>query len=476
MGTADEATAPGELPRRLVFVDVESTGPSPAHHRIMEIGIVRVEDGRVVDTFSALIDPECPVPANIESFTGIGSEMLRGAPRFGDVAELILAKLDGATFVAHNARFDYAFLRRELLRAGIEFAAEVLCTVRLSRRLYPEHTHHNLDAVMERHEIRGFPRHRALGDAQVLEAFWRQLLGRHDLKSLGAAAAGSFLKTPRLPPQLSPHLADELPDGPGVYRYFDEGDALLYVGKSNTLRQRILSQLGEAHAGSRDAELAAKVQRVDWLETSGELGAMLKEQKLLRESAPLFNRKSRPNAASATLRLRSGASGAVDIVMLDELDACQLAETFGLFRSAADARRALSDIAHAKSLCLKVLGLEAGEGSCVALQFGRCKGACTGREPLMLHGARVQMALAALKLKRWPFPGRIALREAAYGREELHVLEHWAYLGSARSEDELTSLSAREPPPFNADVYKLLVRYLSHHTRLDWLPLPSRTH
>jgi DNA polymerase-3 subunit epsilon len=94
----------------------------------------------------------------------------------------------------------------------------------------------------------------------------------------------------------------------------------------------------------------------------------------------------------------------------------------------------------------------------------------------MLHGARVQMALAALKLKRWPFPGRIALREAACGREELHVLEHWAYLGSARSEDELTSLSAREPPPFNADVYKLLVRYLSHHTRLDWHPLPSRPH
>ena len=471
MGTAERETH--ALPRRLVFVDVESTGASPAHHRIIEIGIVRVEDGALVDTFSALIDPECPVPANIESFTGIGSEMLRGAPRFADLAEALRDKLSGATLVAHNARFDYAFLRREFLRAGIEFSADVLCTVRLSRQLYPEHAHHNLDAVMERHAIRGFPRHRALGDAQVLEVLWRQLIAAHEPRRLCAAAAASRLQSPALPPQLSPHLADELPDGPGVYRYFDEADALLYVGKSNSLRQRILSQLGEAHAGSRDAELAARVRRVDWLETSGELGAMLKEQEVLRECAPLFNRKSRPQVASATLQLRADGSGAVDIVPLDALEAPDLAETFGLFRSAGDARRALSEIAHAKSLCLKVLGLEASEGSCVASQFGGCKGACTGREPLMLHTARLQMALAPLRLKRWPFPGRIALRESAHGGDELHVLEHWAYLGSARSEDELACLSGRAPPPFNPDVYKLLVRYFTRHTRLDWHRLPA---
>jgi DNA polymerase-3 subunit epsilon len=476
MGTADEPSAPRELPRNLVFVDVESTGASPAYHRIIEVGIVRVEDGVVVENFSALINPECPVPPNIESFTGIGGEMLRGAPRFLDLAETLREKLNGATFVAHNARFDYAFLRREFLRAGIEFTAEVLCTVRLSRHLYPEHTHHNLDAVMERHAIRGFPRHRALGDAQVLEVLWRQWLATHDAERFGAAASASLLRAPRLPPQLSPHLADELPDGPGVYRYFDAGDALLYVGKSNSLRQRILSQLGDAQAGSRDAELAAQVQRVDWRETSGELGAMLQEQKLLRESTPLFNRKLRPNPASATLSLRADRSGAVDVRMLDMLDAPDLAETFGLFRSAADATRALTDIAHAKSLCLKVLGLEASEGSCVALQFGRCKGACVGREPLPLHHARVQMALAALKLRRWPFPGRIALRESSYGCDELHVLEHWAYLGSARSEDELAALGERDAPPFNPDVYKLLVRYFTHHTRLDWQSLPGRPH
>ena len=475
MGTADEPRAPGALPRRLVFVDVESTGASPAHHRIIEIGIVRVEDGAVVDTYSALIDPECPVPANIESFTGIGSEMLRGAPRFADIAAAIEGKLAGATFVAHNARFDYAFLRREFLRAGIEFAAEVLCTVRLSRQLYPEHTHHNLDALVERHAIRGFPRHRALGDAQVLEAFWRQMLATQGPARLGAVLDLSFLRTPRLPPQLSPHLADELPDGPGVYRYFDANEALLYVGKSNGLRARILSQLGEARAGSRDAELAAAVRRIDWQEASGELGALLKEQALLKECTPAFNRKARPPAANATLKLKEDGSGAVQIAMLDALAAADLAEAFGLFRAAADARRALTEIAHAKSLCLKILGLEPGEGSCVALQLGRCKGACVGREPIALHSARVQMALAPLKIKRWPFPGRIALRESAYECEELHVLEHWAYLGSARTEDELSALSEREAPPFNPDTYKLLVRYFSHHERLDWHRL-TRAH
>jgi DNA polymerase-3 subunit epsilon len=133
---------------------------------------------------------------------------------------------------------------------------------------------------------------------------------------------------------------------------------------------------------------------------------------------------------------------------------------------------------------LKVLGLEEGEGSCFALQVGKCKGACVGKEPLVLHEMRTRVALSALKIKSWPFPARIALRERVHDSVEVHVLDHWVYVGSARSEDELAALGSRPAAgggvargalAFDADVYKILVRYFSNHSKLDWHELRDST-
>lgn len=127
-----------------------------------------------------------------------------------------------------------------------------------------------------------------------------------------------------------------------------------------------------------------------------------------------------------------------------------------------------------------MLGLEQSEGSCFALQVGKCRGACAGKEALILHTMRLQLALSALKIKSWPFPGRIALRERATGGfapdgargGEYHVLDRWMYLGSARCEEELAALSVRQSyPGFDGDVYKLLLRYFRNHPNLDWLDL-----
>jgi DNA polymerase-3 subunit epsilon len=329
-----------------------------------------------------------------------------------------------------------------------------------------------LDALMERHGISGYVRHRALGDAQVLREFWVKVKQAMPAEVLSAAIEHALLKTPRLPPQLPPGLADELPEGPGVYRYFGDGEALLYVGRSHSLRHGVLSQLGAAQAGAAPAKprsqpLAAAVRRVEWLETPGELGALLREAAWLRQSTPAYNRRHKQHANAVTLKMSAEPLGRVELVPVSELNTEQLSSTFGLFRSAQDARKALTEIAHAHALCLKVLGLEESEGSCVAAQFGRCKGACTGKEPQLLHHTRTQMALAGLRLKHWPFPGRIGLRERGHDLDEVHVLDHWGYVGSARSEEELADLRDAESA-FDVDVYNLLVRYFSHHTALDW--------
>ncbi|MGA2707345.1 MAG: exonuclease domain-containing protein [Steroidobacteraceae bacterium] len=460
------------LPRDLVFVDLETTGGNAAWHRITEVGIVRVERGELVEQWSSLVNPECRIPSSIEAFTGISNEMVADAPRFAELAPIVRAKLDGAVFVAHNARFDYSFLRSEFRRVETHFSAKVLCTVKLSRRLFPDQLRHNLDAVMQRHGLQCAARHRALGDARVLWDFWRKL--RADLPEARlAAAVQALLGANALPAYLPPELADELPEGPGVYRLFGADDALLYIGKSVSLRTRVLAHFAGEHDDSKEQRLARQVRRVDWVETAGELGALLREAEWIKTQRPLHNRRLKSDPQAVTIRVSLEPNACARLATVDALGAADLTDCFGLFRSRKDALKALTDIARSQRLCLKVLGLEQSAGSCFAYQLGKCRGACVGKEPLALHGMRLQLALSALKLKAWPFPGRVALRERDDGGgADLHVCEDWAYLGTARSDEDLADLCAADlHRPFDADVYRILVRHFAGKQKLDWLDL-----
>jgi DNA polymerase III subunit epsilon len=472
---------PATLPQDLVFVDLETTGGNAAYHRITEIGIVRVKNGVTVDEWSSLVNPECLIPSYIESFTGITNEMVARAPRFAELAQLVLEKLrapaatPSPVFVAHNARFDYSFLRAEFRRAAMHFSAQVLCTVKLSRRLFPEQLRHSLDAVMERHDLVCSARHRALGDARVIGDFWQKM--RRELpEATLAAATESLLRPHKLPAHLPEGLAEELPEGPGIYRFYGVDDAPLYVGKSSSLRSGILGHFADDRSGgSREQKLKEAVSRVDWEESAGELGALLRELDCIKTLQPLHNRRLKPLSDSVTLRVDE-STGAVEILAIPEVGGPQLAGCFGVFHSSKDARKALIDIARARRLCCKVLGVEDSAGSCLAYHVGGCKGACLGKEPLVLHAVRVQMALSSLKLKSWPFPGRVALRERGpLGSADLHVLDHWTYLGTARSEEELAALARREVPAvFDAHVYRVLVRYFANHPKLDYHDLEAR--
>ena len=467
-----------ELPQDLVFVDLETTGGSVAYDRITEVGLVRVSHGELIEEWSSLVNPECRISAYIEAFTGISNEMVADAPRFAEIAAVVRQKLKGAVFVAHNARFDYSFLRNEFLKSQIDFGAQVLCTVKLSRRLFPEYARHNLDAVMERNGLTCAARHRALGDAQVLHDFWAKLRRDVDPPRL-AAAVLAVLGAHKLPAHLPAGLADELPDGPGLYRFYGADGALLYVGRSNSLRTRVCGHFAAHDTQSKSPRWVDDVRRVDWVESAGELGAMLLETVWSKTLKPVHNRHPK-STAPFTLRMAAssradGSACPVEAAAIDEVDAKDLMQCFGVFHAEKDARKALTDIARSHQLCLKVLGLEDVAGSCVAHQFGKCRGACAGKEPLILHNMRLQLALSPLKLKAWPFPGRIALRERG-PRLDLHVLDQWTYLGTARTEEELAALGTKDPrAAFDIDVYRVLVRYFAKNPRVDWLDIRART-
>jgi DNA polymerase-3 subunit epsilon len=473
-GSSLAALAAPVLQGRVACVDLETTGGTAAQHRITEVGIVLLEDGVVVDEWSSLVNPCQRIPPAIQRFTGITDEMVADAPTFDELRADVRSRLEGRLFVAHNARFDYGFLRSEFRRLGEKFSAPVLCTVRLSRSLFAEHNRHNLDVLIERWGLQCGQRHRALGDAAVLPALLAAFEAAVGADSLQHAVEATRFES-RLPPYLPPDLADDLPDGPGVYLFRGEGGVLLYVGKSRNLRSRVLAHFSASHRSSKEAKLAQQVRDVEWIETGGELGALLAESRLVKELAPATNRRLRKPKGVHCIRLRDSGGRlqpCIEPFGLDDLESG--ADSYGPFRTERDAQRALEGKAREAGLCMKAMGLESGPGSCFALQIGRCRGACVGTEAPALHDARLRLALASLRIRSWPFPGPVGIREPAPNGPGtlLHVVDRWQHLGTARDDTEVAELvQAATRTAFDPDAYRIVARCLDRIASRDLVML-----
>jgi len=458
------------LAGEIACVDLETTGGHAVRDRVIEAGIVLLRDGVVVEEYSTLVNPGVRIPYAIQQFTGISEAMVADAPRFNEVADALLSRLEGRLFVAHNARFDYGFLRSEFRRLGTRFRAPVLCTVRLSRALTPDVRGHNLDAVMQRYGIACDARHRALGDARVLAEFLRIARERWRADAL-AAIVEKLRGSQRLPPQLDASLADELPEAPGVYLFYGEGDALLYVGKAKNLATRVLAHFADPRA-RREQEMFRLVRRIEWIETAGEFGALVTEARLIKERKPLLNRRLRGSEEFWAIELGGDANEPrPSIVALDPAE--EPGERYGMFRRQADAARALDGLVREYELCAKSLGLERAEGSCIGYQLGRCRGVCVGKERLAVHALRVRLALSGLKRRDWPFPGPIGIRERDWrGIEETYVFDRWCFLGRTLGVDDSSGLQ-HGAGGFDADIYRILLGFLERPVRgAELLQLP----
>jgi len=443
--------------RRLAFVDLETTGATATTDRITEIGIVEVDEAGVRE-WASLVNPQARIPEFIERLTGISNAMVAAAPTFGQLADEVRRRLDGRLFVAHNARFDYGFLKNEFARLGVDFRATVLCTVRLSRKLYPEHRKHGLDSLVERHGLDAGERHRALADARLIHQFWRHLHASFDAADI-EAAVGALTARPSLPPHLEPSLIEDLPEGHGVYLFYGDNDLPLYVGKSKEIRKRVLAHFASDHGSAKEMSLSQQVRRIDWRVTAGEIGALLAEAALIKRLQPVHNRRLRRNDELAAWQLRQDAGEAwrPHLVTVADVDFARGENLFGPFKNARQATQVLTDIADGHGLCHAVLGLEKVRAGrpCFSHQIRKCRGACVGKEALSVHSARLMAALASLRIEPWPFAGPALLREG----NEAHVIDGWSYLGTARAEDEVWSLIEGGRPVFDHDTYKILARY-----------------
>ncbi|TCP10847.1 DNA polymerase-3 subunit epsilon [Crenobacter luteus] len=460
--------------RPCAIVDLETTGGHITRDRITEIGVVLV-DGERVERFSTLVNPGQAIPPFIEKMTGISDAMVASAPAFDELAEALAERLAGRLFIAHNARFDYGFLKNAFRRVGIRFQTEVLCSVKLSRRLYPQYYKHNLDSLIERHGIELAERHRALADAEAVWIFLQRARAELGEAAVHDAAA-HVLARPAVPEGLDADVVDALPDVPGVYVFYDENDAPLFAGRGNNLRSAVLAHFSDEARRKKEGRVATGVARVDWVETVGEFGAMLLEMQTIRRLQPLHNVKGRPQTSLCSIRLDAGDDEVLrpTVVRADEVDFSRAAELFGLFRSPREAQRLLSDLARTQGLCESTLGIQRPTPKkgrpCHAWALGRCRGACLGREPVPNHNARLMMALARIRVPGWPFPGPVAVVEtdAVTGEIAEHVFDRWCYLGSRRDADGPLDGDAA----FDLDTYRLfggLLKKLPEHTVLRLL-------
>ncbi|MBA3058291.1 MAG: DNA polymerase III subunit epsilon [Gammaproteobacteria bacterium] len=448
-----------------VLLDLETTGGNPVIDRITEIAAVRIENGQEVARWSTLVNPGCSISPFIQRLTGISNAMVRSAPSFEAVAPRLLELLGGAVLVAHNVRFDHGFLLHELARLDVALRVKTLCTVRLSRLLYPQHKGHGLDALMQRHGISTLERHRAMGDVEVMQAWLLIARQEHGAQLLQQQALALLQSSAALPPQLETPVAD-IPETAGVYIFYGEGPLPLYIGKSVKLRSRVMSHFQASSRSAREMRMAQEIRRVQWVETAGELGALLLEARLVKEKQPVYNRQLRRESTLCAWRLAHDplARPLLSLVRGASLQPQEFGQMYGVYRSKNQAISSLRELADKHSLCLQALGLESGKGRCFAHQIGRCQGVCCGQETPQRHHLRLQLALAQQKLQVWPYAGRIGLREydAHSRRTDIHIFEQWCHLATVHDESELAdALGSRSTLAFDLDTYRLLLKHMA---------------
>jgi DNA polymerase III subunit epsilon len=287
--------------------DFETTGVSARTDKVIEIGMVRVKNGKIVDTFSSFINPGRPVPYYITKITGITTADTEDAPYFEEVFQRIREFMGDTVLTAHNLSFDYSFLKNECINSGNDLPQnEAICTLKIARKLYPEIPSKSLGSLVKHFNIRHRDVHRGLGDAtataKVLLRMFPQLREDHGLDSISdlirfqrnseiAARPFSMIKKKLLDD------IQNLPDDPGVYLFKNAKGDPIYIGKGKSLKERLRNHFS-SNAVRKSKEIVRKASSLSFHKTNSELTALIAEAELIKTHYPKHNTllKKYPNS------------------------------------------------------------------------------------------------------------------------------------------------------------------------------------
>lgn len=370
------------------IIDIETTGGSARLEKITEIAIYLHDGSQVTDEYISLVNPEKNIPYFITNLTGISNEMVEDAPRFFEIARKIIELTEGRTFVAHNARFDYSFIRQEFKSLGYNFKRNVLDTVSLCRKLLPGHRSYSLGNICKDLNITINGRHRAGGDAFATVKLFDILIEKdHEVNG----ARSVLLKNTRLSklnPKLDTNKIDKIPEESGIYYFYNENFDLIYIGKSRNLHQRISTHLSN-NSTNRSMEMRDQIADIDWEVTGSELVALLKESFEIKANKPVYNRAQRRTGFQWGIFSFTDSNGYINFIYKN-LD-CEDVPV-SVFTSKERARTKLNSLVETYGLCQKLSGLYETDSVCFHYQVGICKGACCGEESVADYNVKAEKA------------------------------------------------------------------------------------
>ena len=370
-------------------VDIETTGGSAKNERIIEIAILITNGEKILETYQTLINPERPIPTFITTLTGINDQMVEDAPSFNEVAPAIDRITKDRIFVAHSVNFDYSFVRNEFMKLGFSYDRRRLCTVRLSRKIFPGLPSYGLGKLCEHFNIQNDARHRAFGDAQATTILLNMLVERDHNDHIDEFLRYNS-KESKLPPNISLDEYNNLPETAGVYYFLDEKKKIIYVGKAKNIKKRINSHFSISGSGGEKNNFINTVFSIEYVETGNELVALLLEASEIKKHWPEYNRSQKKPSFNYALYGYEDSLGYKRFTIAKAQKGWQPIMTF---QSLQDAKNVLYDVARDHQLCPKLCGLQPAKEACFDHHIGKCQGACVGKVTTTKYNELVNNAL-----------------------------------------------------------------------------------
>jgi DNA polymerase-3 subunit epsilon len=444
------------------IVDIETTGGYAENHRITEIAIYHHDGISITDTFHTLLNPGRNIPYYITGLTGITTEMVLDAPSFENISTEIYKRLDGKVFVAHNAHFDYSFLKKEFEQSGLAWQAKKLCTVRLSRKIIPGLRSYSLGSLSESLGIQIANRHRAGGDAAATVKIFDELLKRdrdnYILKALKRNSGETIL-----PPNLPKEEFERLPAKAGVYYFHNARNSVIYVGKAGNIKKRIAGHFtGDAREWSR-SNIRNEIHHISYELTGNELIALILESQEIRRLWPKYNQAQKHKVEEWGIFDYEDRNGylrfSVNMITRGSRPLMR-------FSSKGDTWNFLWEKVRDFDLCPKLCGLQVAKGLCFEYQTGECHGACMGIESVKKYNKRVLKAIHSFR--EGAETVAIVGKGRNQGEQSIVLVEHGNYIGygffgqDASIADFETAKSYVRPSVETPTVQNLINSYLTN--------------
>ena len=379
------------------IIDIETSG-GRGLDKITEIAVIIHDGTKIIDEFSTLLNPERNIPYFITNLTGITNEMVENAPKFFQIAKKIVELTHDKIIVAHNAGFDYTFIKNEFKSLGYDFKREKICTVKLARKLIPGLKSYSLGEICRDLDINITNRHRALGDALATAKLFEYLLSVNDNK-LNLFTDAKLQSLQDINPVLDRDKIKVLPEETGIYYFYNDVKELIYVGKSKNIYSRVISHFNNTRV-KKGLLMRALIADIDFELTGSELVAFLKESDIIKSEKPLYNRTQRCTIFQFGIFSFFDKNG-YHCLQIEKLT--NQKNPVLVFDTLASARKSLSDLVNKHTLCMKLCGLYETKGACFNYSVRLCNGACIGFESPGIYNKRVDEMLSGFRFHEQNF-------------------------------------------------------------------------